>query len=135
MNTIKTLQQAFFACLQKVTGIANLPSIEFSLNTDEQKQQFGDITTNAAMILAKTLQKNPRQIAQEIITEFRCEGIAKIEIAGPGFLNIFLTQETIQTIAQELFIQKDYYFKNKYKDLKLNEEQQIFVNTLVVRHY
>ncbi len=111
MNTLSNIKKAFFECLQKVTGTTELPSLEFALNTDEHKQQFGDITTNAAMVLAKTLGKNPRQIAQEVVAQFTYDGIAKIEIAGPGFLNIFLTQETVRSIAEELFINKDHYFE------------------------
>jgi arginyl-tRNA synthetase len=111
MNTLTGIKKAFFECLQKITTVHELPSIEFGLNTDEHKQQFGDITTNAPMVLAKALGKNPRQIAHELIESFSHDAIAKMEIAGPGFLNIFLTPETIKTIAQELFANKDHYFE------------------------
>ena len=57
MNTLSKLKLDFFIFLKKYTAIDDLPTIEFNLNTDEHKQQFGDITTNAAMILAKTLGK------------------------------------------------------------------------------
>ena len=110
MNTIQTLEQKFFTFLGTL-GVKELPKIDFKLNTDDQKQKFGDISSNAALMLAKKLGVNPRDLAQEIVTRFSDDSIKKIEIAGPGFLNIFLTEQAFKTIAQELFIHKNNYFK------------------------
>lgn len=112
MNTVQNLKQKFFTFLGTL-GVKELPKIDFKLNTDDQKQQFGDISSNAALMLAKKLGVNPRDLAQEIITRFSDDNIKKIEIAGPGFLNIFLTEEAFKTIAQELFIDKDHYFDHE----------------------
>lgn len=108
-----SLKNILTAAMQNISGINNLPAIEFNLNTDEQKQQFGDITTNGAMVIAKQMGKNPRELAQLITQEINSNHIEKIEIAGPGFINIFLKQNTLNAIAQELFIKKDSYFKLK----------------------
>lgn len=110
MNTLVTLKERFFSYLATLTP-ENLPAISFTLNTDDQKQQFGDIACNAALLLAKPLGTNPRALAQKIITEFSDPSIKKIEIAGPGFLNIFLTEDAFRTIAEELFTEKDHYFE------------------------
>ncbi len=111
--TLSNLKNIFVAAIQKISNLNEIPAFEFILNTDEQKQQFGDITTNGAMIIAKKLGKKPRELAQLIINEINDTQIEKIEIAGPGFINIFLTQKTLQLIAQDLFIKKDSYFKIK----------------------
>lgn len=52
---------------------------------------FGDFSTNAAMLSAKMLKKNPREIAQSIIDNLKLDKkyISKIEIAGAGFINFF----------------------------------------------
>lgn len=51
----------------------------------------GDLATNAAMILAKPLGKNPREVAQQIVEVLgNDEAVASAEIAGPGFINIRL---------------------------------------------
>lgn len=112
MNTIQNLEQKFFTFLGTL-GVKELPKIDFKLNTDDQKQKFGDISSNAALMLAKKLGVNPRDLAQEMVTRFSDDNIKKIDIAGPGFLNIFLTEEAFKTIAQELFTNKDLYFKNE----------------------
>jgi arginyl-tRNA synthetase len=58
-------------------------------------ETHGDITTNIAMLLAKHLKRNPRDIAQEIINILQIESkyISNIEIAGPGFINFRFTDE------------------------------------------
>jgi arginyl-tRNA synthetase len=51
---------------------------------------FGDWATNLAMVLAKPLQRRPRELAQELIAaiDFRRAGLKSAEIAGPGFINM-----------------------------------------------
>jgi len=54
--------------------------------------QFGDYQCNAAMSLAKVLRKAPRAIAEELVANAPAhEAIDRLEIAGPGFINIFLS--------------------------------------------
>ncbi|MFT6765794.1 MAG: arginyl-tRNA synthetase [Alteromonas naphthalenivorans] len=112
MNTIQTLEQKFFTFLGTL-GVKELPNIDFKLNADDQKQKFGDISSNAALMLAKKLGVNPRHLAEEIINRFPDDAIKKIDIAGPGFLNIFLTEDAFKTIAKELFTEKDHYFEHE----------------------
>ena len=53
--------------------------------------KFGDYQANGAMAAAKAMRTNPRELAQRICDELLLDGIAqKIEIAGPGFINIHL---------------------------------------------
>ncbi|VEB96631.1 Arginine--tRNA ligase [Cedecea lapagei] len=55
------------------------------------KVQFGDYQANGVMSVAKTLGMPPRQVAEKVIANLELTGIAsKVEIAGPGFINIFL---------------------------------------------
>ncbi|NIF46934.1 arginine--tRNA ligase [Enterobacter sp. Ap-1006] len=55
------------------------------------KVQFGDYQANGVMSVAKTLGMPPRQVAEKVIANLDLTGIAsKVEIAGPGFINIFL---------------------------------------------
>ncbi len=55
-------------------------------------KKFGDFSTNIALLIAKERKKNPRELAQEIIRHivFPPETIAKIDIAGAGFINFYL---------------------------------------------
>jgi arginyl-tRNA synthetase len=54
----------------------------------------GDIATNAAMVLAKDVRRNPRELAQAIAAQLRTDStVAKADIAGPGFINLTLKPE------------------------------------------
>jgi arginyl-tRNA synthetase len=59
--------------------------------------EFGDYQCNAAMALAKQMKMAPRQIARRIADSAKPhEGVAKVEIAGPGFLNIYLKDDWLK---------------------------------------
>ncbi|MBD8161281.1 arginine--tRNA ligase [Erwinia persicina] len=62
------------------------------------KAQFGDYQANGMMAVAKTLGMPPRQLAEKVLEQLDLTGIAKkVEIAGPGFINIFLAPEWLST--------------------------------------
>ncbi|MBU6179516.1 MAG: arginine--tRNA ligase, partial [Verrucomicrobia bacterium] len=68
-----------------------------------QNRQFGDYQSNAAMILAKSLRKNPREVAGAVAAAFDGSGLCGTpEIAGPGFINFRLTNEAMETRGAEL---------------------------------
>jgi arginyl-tRNA synthetase len=57
--------------------------------------QFGDFATNAAMVFAKDLDQSPRQVAEALAPRIRdgLEGVERVEVAGPGFINITMKPE------------------------------------------
>jgi arginyl-tRNA synthetase len=112
MNLIEQLQQSFndFLKLQFSLTAQQLKNCQFSLNIDPTKQQFGDININAAMVLAKELNQNPRAIAQTIAENFSHPFIEKIEIAGPGFLNLYISKTALHELAKELLTQKNTFY-------------------------
>lgn len=120
MNSVEHIQEAFIVFLKTHFNadhsITN--SSRFILNVDENKQQFGDMSSNAPMLLAKTLQKNPRDIAMQIVNEFNHPYIAQLEIAGPGFLNATLTLPAIKQLAREISAQGSQFFKLSSTDPK-----------------
>ncbi|WP_455852872.1 arginine--tRNA ligase [Pantoea endophytica] len=62
------------------------------------KVQFGDYQANGMMAVAKKLGQAPRQLAEQVIQHLDLNGIAsKVEIAGPGFINIFLDRTWLAT--------------------------------------
>jgi len=62
------------------------------------KQGFGEYQFNGAMGLAKKLKQNPREIASQIIDAVDLSDIAeKTEVAGPGFINIYLSKQWLST--------------------------------------
>ncbi len=113
MNSIEQIQQAFSEFLHQQFGIDKLEaeSCTFELNVDEAKEQFGDLSSNAALVLSKKLKKNPKAIAQEIIDTFHHEYLRDLNVAGAGFVNAFLTNTVLQNLTQEMFDQKETFFK------------------------
>ncbi|MFC3395798.1 arginine--tRNA ligase [Brenneria rubrifaciens] len=73
------------------------------LNSEAQvrqsaKAQFGDYQANGVMAVAKHLGMPPRQLAEKVLQCLALDGIAtKTEIAGPGFINIFLDKQWVAT--------------------------------------
>lgn len=116
MNSFEKIQSSFISFLQQsfMIPLEIIQAGKFELNCDEDKQQFGDINSNIAMIAAKHLKTNPRALAQAIIDGFMNKMIVKIEVAGPGFLNFFMTPEWFCQLAQEIKSQKDLFFKAGY---------------------
>ncbi|MEE9368692.1 MAG: arginine--tRNA ligase [Pontiella sp.] len=65
--------------------------------------KFGDYQCNAAMELARTLKKSPRQIAQEFVEAAKLpDFVEKIDIAGPGFINFTLSNTALAEHIQSL---------------------------------
>ena len=57
-------------------------------------REHGDFATNAAMLLAKAARKNPRAVAEQLVAALQqSTQISKVEIAGPGFINFFLSAD------------------------------------------
>jgi hypothetical protein len=64
------------------------------------KVQFGDYQANGVMAVAKKLGMAPRQLAEQVLSHLDLNGIAnKVEIAGPGFINIFLDPPSWRTTS------------------------------------
>lgn len=65
--------------------------------------EFGDFQCNNAMGLAKVLKKSPRDIAQMVVDGLNLhESVEKVEVAGPGFLNIHLRDEMLSRTVVEM---------------------------------
>jgi arginyl-tRNA synthetase len=74
------------------------------------KPEFGDYSTNAAMLLAPALGEQPRGTAERLAAELDRaldESLERVEVAGPGFLNLFLSEGWYRGAATELAAQGD----------------------------
>ena len=84
------LKQTINQTIQQAFDKANISEQPMSVS-EATKPDFGDYQFNGAMALSKKLGKNPREIAGNIIENLDLDGIiAKAEIAGPGFINLWL---------------------------------------------
>ena len=89
--------------LHETASAADIPS-DFVAQIDQaQNRQFGDYQSNVAMILAKQVKKNPRELAAEIIKAIPESNLIETpEIAGPGFINFRITETALDTRLTEL---------------------------------
>ncbi len=97
------------AALKTVPDVADL-----SIRLDRPKQTaHGDYSCNLAMQLAKPLKKNPRELAQALMAAIPASSLVeKTEIAGAGFINIFLTAAAKQQVVRSIFTLAENYGKS-----------------------
>src|SRR6186997_2023156 len=71
-----------------------------------QLAEHGDFSTNVALQMAKVLKKAPRQIADELVAALSAsendELLAKAEVAGPGFVNVWLTAARVESLTDDI---------------------------------
>ncbi|MFN3344102.1 MAG: arginine--tRNA ligase [Chloroherpetonaceae bacterium] len=77
-------------------------------------EKFGDASSNVAMTLAKELKKNPRQIAQELVSKFRFnpEHIERVDVAGAGFINFYFSKSLLQQSVAQILAQGEQFGKS-----------------------
>ncbi|WP_032091981.1 arginine--tRNA ligase [Necropsobacter rosorum] len=112
------------------------------------KPQFGDYQANGIMAAAKKLGQNPREFAQQVIDRLDLQGMAeKTEIAGPGFINIFLAKhwlaENLQQAlddeklgvrtSQKQTVVADYSSPNVAKEMHVGHLRSTIIGDAVVR--
>ncbi|PIR54648.1 arginine--tRNA ligase [Candidatus Peregrinibacteria bacterium CG10_big_fil_rev_8_21_14_0_10_36_19] len=104
--------------LQKLLSAASGKEVKIEYPADPS---HGDYACNVALTLSKELGKAPQIIAQEIIDKVPANNIiGKIEIAGPGFINIFISEE-----SQKRELERILKEKNQYPKVSSNKEKII----------
>jgi arginyl-tRNA synthetase len=93
--------------------------IEDAIFSIEHPDDFknGDYSTNVAMVCAKQLKTNPKELAEKIVAELSTrQGLAeikKIEIAGPGFINFYLSRDFFTSSIKDILIKKENWGRNE----------------------
>ena len=107
----KYLTEIFTKAAKK---LSYLSEIDYFFDTPKS-DSHGDLSCNAAMMLSKSLKKNPKLIAEEIISNlnFDADVVQKIEIAGPGFINFFFTPIYKAQIVTQILKDKNNFGRSK----------------------
>jgi len=108
----KQIQELIAKSLNHLESEEIIPATDLSKITIENSRDsaHGDFASNIAMVLAKTAKTNPRQLAENIIKHLpESDLLEKTEIAGPGFINFFLKQNTYQSIIVDILDKGDRY--------------------------
>lgn len=111
--TPEQLSSAIGDCVQQAISDGQFSAIaaDFSVLIERPKsREHGDWSTNIAMILAKPTGLSPREIANSLIMRIQSiAGVKSANIAGPGFINIFLDPAAAATLAKDIILQADRY--------------------------
>lgn len=102
---------------EKAFSVSNLP--EFSVETPANREH-GDFAVNAAMVWARELRMAPRMIAEKLIEncDFSGSYIGKCEIAGPGFINFFLSDGFYGDVVSDVLLKGEDYGKSDFGEGK-----------------
>ena len=96
---LQKIKSELFSCIQDI-----YPEIKFSMTDIEVSSLYdekGDFTSNLCLKYSKIVQANPSEIAKRLIDKFKLEEITRIEVAGPGFLNFFITNSALMDLLNE----------------------------------
>lgn len=114
MNAVEQAQQAvkeaFLNAIKKAELVEEPEALNIHLETPKNKEN-GDYATNIAMQLTKIARKAPRAIAEAIVENLdqASANIEKVEIAGPGFINITLAKDYLTKVVPTVLEQGDTY--------------------------
>lgn len=119
MDIVESLKIKIQSALNKLGQQVNLNDIIIEKSKDTT---HGDYASNVAMKLARLFSKSPRDVASLIIDNIDMNDIAKIEIAGPGFINFFMKNDSLQQIVKKIIEENDKYGRQERKNSKVNVE-------------
>lgn len=99
------------------------PADEIVIETPRSREH-GDFAANTAMQLARVLRRNPRQIAEALAQAVDREkyGIQSVEVAGPGFLNFTMAQDSFAAAVGQILREKSDYGNGAPNGIRVNLE-------------
>lgn len=104
---INLIDQALATFSGKLAAPLTLPEVRIERTRD---RSHGDFACNIAMMLAKPTGMNPRQIAAEIVDALpEADCVRRVEIAGPGFINFFLSEDAIRGVVRTILAEGTRY--------------------------
>ncbi len=98
------LQDLLIKSLSDLIEQGQLRDLPSKIRIDHTKDKtHGDYATNIALVLAKQTKSDPKKLAQSIVDQLgESELIKKTEIAGPGFINFFLSDESSSAVINDI---------------------------------
>ena len=109
------LKEALKKAMIKCNFVEDYEIDQITIEIPKEKSH-GDYSTNIAMQLTRLLRKNPRMIAEELIEAIdkKEANIDSIEIAGPGFINMFMKKDALTSIIKEVLEEKENYLRHRH---------------------
>ena len=109
------LQDLLNKCIQDLINKGLISEMPLKVRLDHTKDKsHGDFATNVALMLAKQAKTSPLELAKIIVNQLgEAKFIKKTEIAGPGFINFFLSDESSTSIVNEIIELGEMYGKSE----------------------
>lgn len=129
----REIAKIFENTIKKLYNEKETKKVEVSVATNEK---FGDFQTNFAMMNSKIIGKNPRVIAQEVLDNLEENNvIEKLEIAGPGFINIFLKSKYLGEVLKKSRTEEyDFSFLNREGDVIIDYSSPNIAKRMHIGH-
>lgn len=105
--------------LKKLGVDLDLSQIDIDASKDPT---HGDFASNVALKNARLFHMPPLELAKKIIEVIDYEGIERIEIAGPGFINFYLKQDSLTSVIRKIVEENDNFGRSEKKNYKVNIE-------------
>ncbi len=123
---IDTLASLFDSAIQVLKNDGELPA-DWQNNsqiTRTKDASHGDFASNIALTAAKAAKANPRQLAEKIVNALpENQDIRQVEIAGPGFINVFLNSEAKFAVLDDIFnLQESFGLSKQFDGKKIQVE-------------
>ena len=131
MSIKKELQEIIKNSLEK--NNIDIDINDIIIEIPKQKEN-GDYSTNIALVLTKQLKKSPMEIAEEIKVNLKNNIIKKIEIAKPGFINIFLKEERYYSELNKIIKEEKQYGKSNIGNNKKVNIEYVSANPTGTLH-
>lgn len=96
--------------------------IEDVVVEDSKDKTHGDYASNVALKFSRLFAKNPKEVASMIENKIDKEGIDHIEIAGPGFINFYMKNDSLTSVVSKIIKEGDNFGKGEKKNIKVNVE-------------
>ena len=119
MDIVESLKLKIQSSLAKLNQVVSLSDIIIEKSKDTS---HGDYASNVAMKSSRLFGKAPRDVASLIIENLDMNDIEKVEIAGPGFINFFMKNDSLQQIVKRIINEGDNYGRLEKKNQKVNVE-------------
>ena len=125
-------------------AVQALFGVQVTIELTRPEEQFGDFATNVALQLSKQVGKNPREIGEQLAETLRtdlAEQVSEVSMAGPGFLNLKLTDQVLinalnvqpaQSLAGKVVL-AEYSDPNPFKPLHAGHLYTTLVGDMIAR--
>ncbi len=129
----RELVDIFEETVKKLYGEQEIKPIDIEAASNEK---FGDFQTNFAMVNAKILKSNPRAIAENVVSNLVDNDVIKnVEVAGPGFINIFLKEEYLGERVKKISTEKyDLSFLDTHGDVIIDYSSPNIAKRMHIGH-